>query len=348
MSNSRRSTILLIDSDYTLTEKLANRLSSVGFNILTANTPEMASKLALISRPDIILLDILMKNKKGQDMLVVIKSNKATFNIPVIVLTSAVDIESKVYGFLSGANDYIIKPFSFEEVLARINTQLRILSMQKELEEKNRELTEKNEILQQIAITDGLTGLYNKSYIISRASNEILRASRFKEMISFIMIDIDHFKKINDTYGHLTGDLVLKEVSKQLKNSVRDIDILARYGGEEFLVICPNTDTKGAKVLAERIRRNVERISLKLNSDSINITASIGVKNAVPTQPAKPEQLALCFIGDADIALYAAKANGRNRVEFYDNSVSPVHVCNETTVADITVSDPQAGDNYTH
>jgi PleD family two-component response regulator len=128
-------------------------------------------------------------------------------NIPVIILSSAVDVNSKVNGFLSGASDYIVKPFRFAEVLARINNQIRILNMQHELEKKNKELTEKNMLLQQMAVTDGLTGLYNKRYILSRLSSEISHAVRYREPISFLMVDVDHFKQIKDTYGHVVGDI---------------------------------------------------------------------------------------------------------------------------------------------
>jgi diguanylate cyclase (GGDEF)-like protein len=114
---------------------------------------------------------------------------------------------------------------------------------------------EKNMLLQEMTITDGLTGLYNKRYILNRLVNDISHAARYKEPISFLMVDIDHFKRINDTYGHLVGDVLLKNVAQTLKNTVRDVDIVARYGGEEFLIVVPNEDVLGTKIVAERLRK---------------------------------------------------------------------------------------------
>ena len=322
MNNNVKNTILLIDSDTSVMNNLADRLSSVGFNVLTADDEDVAEKFLMVGSPDIIMLDILMRGKNEHDMLTIIKSNIISANIPLIILTSDTDVNSKVYGFLSGASDYIIKPFRFPEVLARVNNQLRILNMQKELEEKNKELLEKNELLQQMAMTDALTGLYNRGYIMGRLGGELSHAARYKEPITFIMIDVDHFKQTNDTYGHLTGDELLKDVAKQIKASVRDADITARYGGEEFLVVCPNTDLPGAKVLAERIRESIENVEFLLEGNIMHVTVSLGIRCSTPKSPLKAEAELNKLIGEADIALYVAKANGRNRVEAFSSSMS--------------------------
>jgi diguanylate cyclase (GGDEF)-like protein len=322
-THTKKSTILLIDQDLSLTDILSNRLDNVGFNILVANTPDMAMKLLQISTPDIILLDLLMKTTDGKDILCLIKSNEITTNIPVIILSSDIDVNSKVYGFLSGANDYIVKPFRFAEVLARINSQLRILNMQKELEKKNQELLEKNILLEKLAITDSLTGLYNRAYILDRLNTEVLRCARYKEAISFLMVDVDFFKKINDTFGHLTGDAVLKIVSTQIKNSIRDVDVVGRYGGEEFIVICPNTDLAGATIIAERIRTNALNSNFSLGKNEISITLSVGVSSNIPKIQVNVEAFITKQIGDADIALYKAKSSGRNRVEVFDSMQAP-------------------------
>lgn len=318
-SQTKKNTILLIDQDLSLTDILSTRLDNVGFNILVANNPDMAIKLAEISTPDIILLDLLMKTTDGKDILSLLKSSDIISHIPVIILSSDIDVNSKVYGFLSGANDYIVKPFRFAEVLARINSQLRILNMQKELEKKNQELIEKNLLLEKLAITDSLTGLYNRAYILDRLSTEVLRSARYKEAISFLMVDIDFFKKINDSFGHLTGDAVLKIVSTQLRNSIRDVDVVGRYGGEEFIVICPNTDLPGAKIIAERIRQNAMNSNFALGKNEVSITLSIGVSSSVPKIQVNVEAFITKQIGDADIALYKAKASGRNRVEVFES-----------------------------
>jgi len=255
--------IMLINPDSDFTCELADRLSRTGFDVLTANDEATALKLLEVSKPTLILLDILLKGKDGKDILTSLRTGPVTSNIPVIVLTTDTDVNSIVYSFLQGANDYISKPFVFPEILARINNQIKIVSMQKELESKNNELLKKNMLLEQMAITDSLTGLYNKGYLLKRLESEILRAARYNEITSLIIMDIDNFKTINDTHGHLYGDKVLKDISKLISDSVRDVDITARYGGDEFFVVCPNTDVNGAKILAERIRSSIENHKFK-------------------------------------------------------------------------------------
>jgi diguanylate cyclase (GGDEF)-like protein len=316
-SSSQKKTILLIDQNTSLTDLLSTRLVNVGFNMLVANQADMALKLAQISTPDVILLELLMKTNDGKDILTQIKLNQVTANIPIIILSS--DLDSKLYGFLSGENDYIVKPFKFDEVLGRINNQIRISEMQKELEKKNHELLEKNLLLEKMAITDSLTGLYNRAYVLDRLSTEVLRCARYKEPISFLMIDIDFFKKINDTYGHLTGDAVLKIVANQLKNSTREIDIVGRYGGEEFIVICPNADILNAKIIAERIRVKAMNSNLSITKGNISVTLSIGISCSIPKMFVNTDAFITTQIGDADIALYKAKSSGRNRVETFDS-----------------------------
>jgi diguanylate cyclase (GGDEF)-like protein len=324
MEKDIKKTVLLIDPDISVTKILSERLRSIGFNTLSANDDVTAFKLIQTGSPDIILLDILMKMKNGNDILTAIKSHHNSQNIPVIILSSAVDVNSKVNGFLSGASDYIVKPFRFAEVLARINNQIRILNMQHELEKKNKELTEKNMLLQQMAVTDGLTGLYNKRYILSRLSSEISHAVRYREPISFLMVDVDHFKQINDTYGHVVGDILLKEVAQLLRKLVREFDIIARYGGEEFLIVLPNGDIMGAKILAERLRDSIEKSVFNINGEKISITISIGIRNADIKLNFDSGSEVTKLINQADIALYNAKANGRNRVEVYIEDMDTV------------------------
>lgn len=347
MEKDSKKAILLIDPDVSVTKILSDRLSSIGFNTMAANDEETAFKLIQTGNPDIILLDILMKSKSGNDILTAIKSEHNSQNTPVIILSSAVDVNSKVNGFLSGASDYIVKPFRFAEVLARINNQIRIVNMQHELEKKNKELTEKNILLQQMAVTDGLTGLYNKRYILSRLSGEISHAARYKEPISFLMVDVDHFKKINDTYGHVVGDILLKETAQLLRKLVREFDIIARYGGEEFLVVLPNGDVMGAGILAERLRDSVEKSVFNINGNKILITISIGIGTANLKLNVDSGAEVTKLINQADIALYNAKANGRNRVEVYSDDMNGVEKDNKR---DSTVLDQEIhiSDGYTH
>jgi two-component system cell cycle response regulator len=313
-------TILLIDSDVSLTKTLSLRLSNVSFNVLIANNYHVAIKLLSVHVPDLILLDLVVKCDRGHDLLAKLKSNHTLSKIPVIILSSDVNIKTKIHGLLAGANDYIVKPFRFEELLARMNTQLRILNMQKELELKNKELIEKNILLEKLAITDSLTGLFNRGHVFSRLKAEVLRSARYKEMISFLMIDIDSFKQINDNYGHLAGDSVLKIVSNNIQNSVRDIDIVGRYGGEEFVVVCPNTDSQGALIVAERIREKTYTTEFEFKSTKIDVSVSIGLSSSIPKLHVNIDSYINKQINDADIALYKAKSEGRNRVVVFQST----------------------------
>lgn len=321
MNNTRLEKIFIIDPDKFLTDELAGRLINVGFEVVTANDTITALKLIEVIKPSLILLDIKMKDQNDKDILLTLKGKSVLSNIPIIIMTSETDVNSKVYGFLNGASDYIVKPVIFQEVLVRINHHINLLNMQKDLEIKNQELLKKNQILEQMAITDSLTGLYNKGHIMKRLKSELLRAGRYGETLSVIMLDIDNFKNINDTYGHLKGDKVLKHVSRQIINSVRDVDIVSRYGGEEFLLVCPNTGLKGSYILGERIRTNIEQSGFYSEGEYTQTTVSLGITASLPTSPYDMEKMLEQLIGEADMALYNAKNKGKNRTETFEYKI---------------------------
>lgn len=325
--------ILLIDPDE-ISVQLTSRLNNVGFEAVITDSLNTASDLIKTFAPDLIIADINLKAGDGHNIVKDLKSTSAR-DIPVIMIVPEAGVSCVMYGLLSGATDYIVKPYNFTEVYTRINTQLKALKIQKELERKNRELLEKNRLLEQMAVTDSLTGLYNRRYVLSRLTNEILHASRYQEFLSFIMIDIDHFKRINDKFGHLAGDTVLRDLAGHIRSSVRDADIAARYGGEEFLVVCPNTDTRGAGVLAERIRSSIENAEFHYSDLDIPVTVSLGIHSRIPENHRNIQDEISKFIGNADIALYRAKANGRNRAELYTEGMTLA----ERTEEPLTISD---------
>lgn len=316
MTDERIYKILIIDDDVNIINLLAKRLTQEGFNIISAKDGKHGVELAASQLPDIILLDLLMPEMSGKDVLKEIKNNPSTSLIPVIIVSAVADTEDKIDGLALGANDYIVKPFRFQEVIARINTQLRIASMQKELESKHNDLLEKNKLLKKLAVTDPLTGLFNKGYLMKRLRSEVCRSIRYGEPIAGIMIDIDHFKKFNDTYGHLVGDEVLKYIAKIIKEAARNVDIVTRYGGEEFFIICPNTSLEGSLNLAERIRETVQKTPFNVDGNqSIGVTISVGIKCTTFEPDVDPEAATNTLINSADLALYKAKAEGRNLVE---------------------------------
>ena len=217
-----------------------------------------------------------------------------------------------------------IKPFSqilqeANEELGKLNLSYEQLTVElKQAKEKAekfaQQLKKANRQLREMAFRDGLTGLYNHRYFQDLMNHELSRARRYKKPLSLIMLDLDHFKKINDEYGHPVGDIVLKEVSRAIQNTIRDCDIAARYGGEEFVVVLPETELKGAAVVAERLRKTVELLKITANDLCINATISVGLACNLESQGIKEKSE---IISEADSALYNSKNTGRNKISIY-------------------------------
>ncbi len=239
---------------------------------------------------DIYLIDMVLKDMIGNYVIMKLRERGSE---AVIIAISGVAHYKTISNTLNiGANDYIAKPFNNELLLSRIKTNAKNYILLNEVK--------------QLAITDVLTSLYNRRHTMERLEDEIEKSKRYENPLSVMMIDVDHFKRINDEFGHLSGDVVLKKISESITKTLRDFDIVGRFGGEEFLVILPNTAIDDAFLAAERIRKNIE--SLKLSKKDIMVSASIGV-----CQWSGDELKNL--LSEADRLLYSAKANGRNRTE---------------------------------
>ncbi|PXF53036.1 MAG: diguanylate cyclase response regulator [Deltaproteobacteria bacterium] len=234
------------------------------------------------------------------------REEDSTKEIPIIMLTSKAEPADKVKGLELGALDYVVKPFDEGELIARVNIQLRLKQLYEALQEKNRQLRE-------LANRDGLTGLYNHRYFHEQLSKDFLRAKRYHESLSCILLDIDYFKKFNDTYGHQTGDIVLSTLGQVIRDSIRDSDFAARYGGEEFALVLYHADRPTAINVAERLRQMVEHCEVRDKDHVLHVTISLGVATFPHEQISNPKQIVEC----ADKALYKAKENGRNRVEYF-------------------------------
>jgi len=254
----------------------------------------------------IVLTDWMMPEMDGLELCRAIRKNTYPGYVFIILLTAKDSKDDIIRGLGAGADDYLTKPFSHAELVARLSTGKRVLELERSLKDANEEI-------RILSITDPLTGTYNRGYMTERLPQEIKRARRYSRALSILLGDIDHFKKVNDTYGHLVGDRVLKDFAQCIRHSIRqDVDWTARYGGEEFLIVLPETDANGASVMAERLKSELSQRVTETQGKQISITASFGVTGFGPDTPDEmisPEAM----ISKADKYLYQAKREGRNR-----------------------------------
>ena len=294
--------ILIVDDDALTMRGLMEALDGCGYSIETANDGVQAVEKVRTAPPDLIILDVVMPKMNGLEVCRIIKSTTESF-IPIILVTVKGDVDSKVTGLKLGADDYVAKPFNALELQARVASMLRIKALQDKIVAKRQEL-------EALSVTDELTGLLNHRAMQQRLRDEFMRAQRYNEPLAVIMIDVDHFKRINDTLGHLYGDKVLSSLGKILSKSVREFDVVARYGGDEFLVILPQTHFSGSLAVAERIWRAVCAETVQSPKENIALSISVGVSFFPNKNVAAVEDL----VGFADQALYQAKSEGRNRI----------------------------------
>ncbi len=253
---------------------------------------------------DMIICDIMMPNMDGFQLLNFIKNEKSLSDIMVIMISANKDILLKIKGLESGAFDYIVKPFHPKELLLRVKNLLRIKHLQKALEDKISEL-------EKVTVIDNLTGLYNQRYLYDTLKREYNRCERFNLKLSVVMIDLDNFKDVNDTFGHQRGDVILREVGQILQAMLRGYDFAVRYGGDEFIIVLSQNSVIGAHIVAERIRRVIEG-SPKLQE--LNGGRPVTVSVGVATYPDDTKDGYEHLIHLVDTALYRAKREGRNRV----------------------------------
>ncbi len=260
--------ILIVDDSPDMRLLIKTLLNNAGYkDVIVCGSAEEAIKILEGKKIDLILMDIMMPGIDGIEACRMINSRVNLLDIPIIMVTAKDDIEYLKLAFAAGALDYVTKPFNKIELLARVRSALKLKhemdnrkSKEIELKKITQQLAELNAKLQRLSSLDGLTGIPNRRTFDEVLEIELKRAVRNKSPISLIMLDIDHFKLFNDTYGHLKGDDCLKEIAKVLQNSLkRPGDLVARYGGEEFACILPNTDREGAKSVAEKIRKKYQK-----------------------------------------------------------------------------------------
>ncbi len=308
---TRKFRILVVDDDRDSVDLLTQWLTMGGYEVTSAADGQEALRRVQSDRPDLVLLDILIPPPDGVQVMRAIKRDRVMSTIPVVVMTVKRDVKSKVECLKNGADDYIVKPFHFDELDAVVRSSLKKRYLYTSLERANRQLRDANERLLKLTVTDERTSLLNDRYLKRRLGEEFKRAQRYGMPLSVAMLDLDHFKEVNDKYGHDCGDLVLREFGNLLTASARTTDIVGRFGGEEFLMILPNTDGIRAAIVAERVRKAAEEHIYKYKEFLVRITTSAGVAS-VPANPQVHDENEL--LKAADQALYRAKQASRNRV----------------------------------
>lgn len=297
--------VLIIDDSENVRAQIARELQNAALfkQIYQAGDGIEALKLLLETPVDLILCDLEMPRIDGFKLLGMISARQELRHIPVIMLTGHGDSELKVKLLGQGASDYVTKPFDAAELIARVKVHLKIKNLQDELKKSN-------EMLKQLSDTDPLTHIYNRRYMMNMLEKEILRAERKGTHLSLVMIDLDHFKHVNDKYGHQGGDQVLAALAALSRSGLRSYDFVARYGGEEFVMTLPETTHEDALMIAERLRLRIQLHPYTGSLKGLSTTASMGVA----TYPANFITSLSDLIREADDAMYRAKAAGRNRV----------------------------------
>jgi len=286
--------LIIDDSPETLAVAKARLAKEENITVLCADGGRRGLEMLKAEKPDLVLLDVDMPDVSGFDLCRTIKSDLELCTTPIIFLSGSGGPEDRVRGLDLGAVDYISKPFDAFELRARVRAALRTKHFQ--------------DLLIEYAQIDPLTSLPNRRALHERLAQEWDRLMRHGGRLSFIMVDLDHFKRVNDTYGHSIGDRILQEAAKVLQGQCRKVDLPARYGGEEFAIVVPEVTALEAANLAERCRSGMENVAVKVGAETIKITASFGVSdsNGVGSSDA--------LIELADRALFQAKDAGRNNV----------------------------------
>ena len=286
-----KKTILIVEDDRDMRKLLKMYLNHNSYQIIEATSGDEGLNILNNTIPDLIICDIMMPGMDGYELRKKILRNEKLRLVPFVFLSAKGLNKDIIEGFKLFADAYISKPFDPEILKVQVNT-----------------LLEKYTEINRLVHFDPLTKLYNRRSLEIYFAQELNRVQRYKQKLSILMLDIDHFKNINDRFGHPVGDEVLKAIAGKLLEQVREVDIIARIGGEEFIILMPETDKETAFTVANRLCTNVAGMSF--SQQKIKVTISIGVASA-PADGDTPEEL----LNKVDAAMYSAKRNGRNRVE---------------------------------
>jgi diguanylate cyclase (GGDEF)-like protein len=297
--------VLVADDSAVYRKLVAQAFSDADYSVLVARSGEEALDLIAQHAPAIVITDWVMPDFTGIELCQQIRAGSPNSYTYVIILTSVSDKENVVKGLAAGADDYLTKPFHPEELLARAEVGRRLVELHRQVEAKNR-------LLEELALTDSLTGLPNRRAIDEWAPRQLSGALRHSFPFWVVMVDLDDFKRVNDSSGHDAGDKVLKKFAEILKANTRRSNICGRIGGEEFLFVLTHADKQDVEAVAERMRQQFEAQEFLFGGGVIKVTASFGISGSQGKETIEFSQL----LAQADAALYEAKRHGRNRIEF--------------------------------
>lgn len=295
--------VLIAEDDAVSRRMLEGLLVRWGYRVTSAsNGKEAMDVLEEADSPRLAILDWMMPGLDGVEICKELRRQAREPYTYVLLLTAKGRKQDLVVGLDAGADDYLSKPFDATELRARLRAGCRIVELQEQL-------VLAREALRAEATHDPLTGLWNRAAILETLQRELSRGRRDGSWVAVTMADLDHFKEVNDTYGHLVGDAVLREATRRMHSATRAYDAFGRFGGEEFLIVAPDMDTVAALSQAERLRERVGKEDIVTFEGSVHVTVSLGVAVSIEIKDADP------LLGAADEALYRAKRAGRNRVE---------------------------------
>ncbi len=311
--------VLVVDDDRSVLLLLDKLLNNAGYQVFAATDGKQGLHMAMECRPHLIVADWLMPEMDGLQFCRTLRSTTIGRSVYLLLLTGVEEEARLLDAFDAGVDDYLVKPVNPRVLLARLKAGERVVSLQTEVESDREEIRRfaaelalTNRRLQEAALLDSLTGIPNRRYAMDRIHQEWSAAERSSRRLACMLIDVDNFKRINDTYGHDVGDIVLQRVADSLKQTARTQDVICRIGGEEFLVVCPDTDAVAASLCAERLRVAANALRISIGNVSLQVTISVGVA-AMDASMRGPESM----IKAADQAVYAAKQAGRNRTCVY-------------------------------
>jgi diguanylate cyclase (GGDEF)-like protein len=302
MTTDPQPLVLIADDDGVTRAMVSTWLRRAGYAVVVARDGDEALEVAIAQQPDLLLLDVTMPGLDGHEVCRAVQTASAV-PPPVIFLTAHGHTDARVAGLDAGAVDYVVKPFAQEELIARVRAALRTKAVRDGFVEQ--------------ATRDGLTGLFNRSEIDARLGEAVSLAQRHDRPLACLMLDIDHFKQINDRFGHAAGDEVLRQSALRIKAACRSSDVVGRYGGEEFALLLPETTGADAVTTADKLRRVLAEVPISCHGVEVPITASVGA--AVWSVRMTPAAL----YASADHALYRAKELGRNRTELFQGFTAP-------------------------